>query len=154
MKKVLLSFVIIGCLKLARSKLQKEVASYLAEKEFDILWFRSEPFDGLSAPTSESSSPKNHERDSYPIITGVASSDEKSDSIRIDCINNLSHFLQKQAVWFKDDDETKNLNIDFSRLITVNISDLERMPAIDFKKLVSKRKQSITFKNLKTNQEN
>lgn len=140
--------------KLARSKLQKEVTRYLAEKEFDVLWFRSGPFDGLSAPISETSPSKNHIKDTYPIITGVASSDEKNDTTRIECINNLSHFLQKQAVWFKDDDDNNDQCIDLSKLITVNISDLERMPAIDFKKLVSKSKYSISVKNIKTNTEN
>ncbi len=137
--------------KLARSQLQKEVTSYLAEKDFDVLWFKSEVFDGFSTPSSESSSSKRKLKNNYPIITGVSSNDEKNDLIRIECITYLSQFLQKQAIWFKDDDKEEDIQSDSSKLITVNISDLEQMATIEFDKLISNRNNLISKKNSLTN---
>jgi predicted transcriptional regulator len=120
------------------SKLQKEVAIYLADKDFDILWFKSEPFDGLSAPPPDQSSLKGQSNVPHPIITGVTSSNEINDSNRITLINNLSKFLQKKAIWFMEDDmENFAISKEPINLTVVKISDLERIPIQDFKKLLN-----------------
>ncbi|MFX0185982.1 MAG: hypothetical protein ACFE95_23090 [Candidatus Hodarchaeota archaeon] len=122
------------------SKLQKEVATYLADKDFDIFWFKSEPFDGLSAPPSDKSSLKSQNNVPHPVITGVTSSNEINDSNRITSINNLSNFLQKKAIWFMEDDmENFTISKEPINLTVVKISDLERMPTQDFKKLLNAR---------------
>lgn len=128
--------------KKPRSQLQKEVASYLADKEFSVLWFKSEPFDGLSEPNIDQSPKSNQVNTQYPMITGVTSLNERSDSERILLINSLSKFLQKKAIWFMDDDDNiGNLEVskESSLLTLIKISDLEGMALIDFKKILNKK---------------
>lgn len=135
-----------------RSQLQKEITNYLAEKEFNVLWFKSEPFDGLSKPTKESSPSKNRIDTPYPMITGVTSSN-KDDSDKLLLINSLSKFLQKKAIWFLDDDYIFE-NIDSSKepshLTVINISDLEGMGHIDFKNILDQKKNPEIKRNQKT----
>jgi hypothetical protein len=74
----------------------------------------------------------------HPIITGVTSSNEINDSNRITLINNLSKFLQKKAIWFMEDDmENFTISKEIINLTVVKISDLERIPIQDFKKLLN-----------------
>jgi predicted transcriptional regulator len=125
------------------SKLQKEIAIYLEDKEFEILWFKSEPFDGLSAPSPNLTPLKTQRNVPHPIITGVTSSNEMNDSQRMASINNLSKLLQKKAIWFMEDDmENITLSIEPLNLTMVNISDLERMPIQDFEKLLNEQPTS------------
>ncbi|UCG00584.1 MAG: helix-turn-helix domain-containing protein [Candidatus Heimdallarchaeota archaeon] len=130
--------------KQPRSNLQKEITNYLADKEFDVLWFKSEPFDGLSKPITDDSSSKSQIDTIYPVITGVTSSNDENDSDRLLLIKSLSQFLQKKALWFLDDDDNlDNLDsfYDTSQLTVINISDLEGMGHIDFKNILKKRKK-------------
>ncbi|MHA2202084.1 MAG: helix-turn-helix domain-containing protein [Candidatus Hodarchaeales archaeon] len=140
--------------KQPRSKLQKEITNYLADKEFDVLWFRSEPFDGLSKPNTNPSPSKNRIDTTYPMITGVTSSKDEDDSDRFLIIKSLSRFLQKKAIWFLDDDnnfEELDSSKDNSQLTVINISDLEGMGHIDFKKILNKKKKPDVQGNSKTN---
>jgi predicted transcriptional regulator len=130
------------------SKLQEEVTQYLEDIEVNVLWFKSEPFDGLSAPSSDfSSSNKNHDT-IHPIITGVTSCDDKTDSVRISSIESLSKFLQKKAVWFIDENLVDYNSIkSLGHLTIVNISDLEHMADKEFKDLLKKRESSKSSLN-------
>jgi predicted transcriptional regulator len=135
-----------------RSPLQKEITSYLAEKEFNILWFKSEPFDGLSEPNIDNSSSKNQVDVFYPMITGVTSSNDRKDSDKLMLIDRLAKFLDKKAVWFMDDDDNiENLESpkDSSHFSVIKISDLEGMALIDFKKILEKKKFPKTLTNKK-----
>jgi putative transcriptional regulator len=140
--------------KQPRSQLQKEITNYLADKEFDVLWFKSEPFDGLSEPVIYQSSSKNRLDTTYPVITGVTSSNDEEDSDRLLLIKSLSKFLQKKAIWFLDDDYN-NIDLDTSKetsqLTVINISDLEGMGQIDFKNILNKKKSPEISRNQKTN---
>jgi len=123
------------------SQLQKEISTYLEDKDFDVLWFKkSEPFDGLSAPTIDFTTTKRPMDADYPIITGVESED-RNDTIRITLLNKLSHFLRKKAIWFIEDDSPESISPSEkpSHFIVVKVSDLEQMADKDFKKLVKKR---------------
>jgi len=126
--------------KTPNSNLKKEIASYLEEKEFNILWFKSSPFDGLSEPLFEAKMDEKSNCTPYPIITGVTESTETKDDERIIKTTSLSQFLQKQAIWFVEDDLDKDDSGYESFAITfVKISDLERMPSSEFKKLLSRK---------------
>ena len=126
--------------KLPRSKLQKEVSDYLAEKEFSVLWFKSEPFDGLSEPNIE----KNlniRKKPSFPILTGVATPDEAVNSIRIQTIESLSKFLKKKAFWFTEDENISNSTaIEDLSFKILHISDLESMAPEEFFNLIKGKK--------------
>ncbi|UCG89790.1 MAG: helix-turn-helix domain-containing protein [Candidatus Heimdallarchaeota archaeon] len=127
--------------KQPKSQLQKEVASYLADKEFSVLWFKSEPFDGLSEPNTDQSSSSNQVDTLYPMITGVTSLNERNDSTRLLLINSLSRFLKKKAIWFMDDDiEHMKFSKELPLLTMINISDLEGMALIDFKNILNKER--------------
>lgn len=135
-----------------RSPLQKEITSYLAEKEFNITWFKSEPFDGLSEPNLDNSSSNNQVDVSYPMITGVTSSNDRKDSDKLLLMVSLANFLDKKAVWFIDDDDNiKNFDSknDFSHFSVIKISDLEGMALIDFKKILNKKKYPKILRNKK-----
>ena len=136
-----------------RSQLQKEITNYLADKEFDVLWFKSEPFDGLSKPVTTRSSSKDQDT-SYPVITGVTSSKEVNDSDRLMLINSLSKFLRKKAIWFLEDDnkfDGLDSSQDVTQLTMINISDLEGMGHIDFKNILNKKTKPKVQENQKTN---
>ncbi len=138
--------------KQPRSQLQKEVASYLADKEFNVLWFKSEPFDGLSEPNTDQSTANIQLDTLYPMITGVTSLNERSDSNRLLLINSLSGFLQKKAIWFLDDeDNIENLepSKESSLLTLVKISDLEGMALIDFKNMLNKKRYPEVLRETK-----
>jgi len=137
-----------------RSQLQKEITNYLADKEFDVLWFKSEPFDGLSKPVTTHSSSKDQIDTIYPVITGVTSSNDEDDTDRLMLINSLSKFLQKKAIWFLDDDysfDVLDSSQDATQLTMINISDLEGMGHIDFKNILNKKTKPIIQGNQKTN---
>ncbi|MFX1516024.1 MAG: helix-turn-helix domain-containing protein [Promethearchaeota archaeon] len=137
-----------------RSQLQKEITNYLADKEFDVLWFKSEPFDGLSKPVTTQSPSKDHIDTSYPVITGVTSSNDEDDSDRLFLINSLSKFLRKKAIWFLDDDYNPDILDsvqDTMQLTMINISDLEGMGHIDFKNILNEKKKKKIQGNQKTN---
>ncbi|WP_455143642.1 helix-turn-helix domain-containing protein [Candidatus Hodarchaeum mangrovi] len=126
--------------KLPRSKLQKEVADYLAEKEFSVLWFKSEPFDGLSEPNIEGNL-NIRKKNSFPILTGVATPDESINSNRIQTIESLSRFLKKKAFWFTEDENISNSTcIEDLSFKILHISDLESMPPEEFFKLIKSEK--------------
>ncbi len=135
-----------------RSNLQKEITNYLEDKGFNVLWFKSEPFDGLSEPQKDNPPSDNREDVTYPMITGVTSSNEESDSNRIFLINSLSKFLKKRAIWFIEDEENIE-NLDSSKesspLTVIKISDLEGMALLDFKNILEKRKYSDFLRNQK-----
>ncbi len=136
--------------KQPRSKLQKEIGIYLAEKDFNVLWFKSKPFDGLSEPIMEELSSDIISKGPYPIITGVTSKNEKNDSYRFVLINSLSEFLRKKAVWFIEDDINDVESHEESSYISiVNISDLEGMALIDFIALLNKKKPKHLLRNKK-----
>jgi putative transcriptional regulator len=140
--------------KQPRSQIQKEITNYLADKEFDVLWFKSEPFDGLSNPIAPKSSSKGQINTIYPVITGVTSSNDKDDSDRLFLINSLSKFLRKKAIWFLDDDcDLKRLDSsqEVPQITLINISDLEGMGHIDFKNILNKKKKLKIQGNQKTN---
>ncbi|MFX1505581.1 MAG: helix-turn-helix domain-containing protein [Promethearchaeota archaeon] len=140
--------------KKPRSQLQKEITNYLADKEFDVLWFKSEPFDGLSKPITSDPSSKDPVDTIYPVITGVTSSNDEDDSDRLLLINSLSKFLQKKAIWFLDDDydlKTIGSSQHVQQLTMINISDLEGMGHIDFKNMLNEKKKPKIQGNLKTN---
>ncbi len=129
--------------KQPRSQLQKEITSYLVDKDFDVLWFKSEPFDGLSEPNTDQDSSNKREDVTYPMITGVTSSNDEKDSDRLLLINSLSKFLHKKAIWFmEDDDDIENIKSHkkTSLLTLVKISDLEGMALIDFENILNKKK--------------
>jgi predicted transcriptional regulator len=126
--------------KQPRSKLQKEVGIYLAEKNFDVLWFKSKPFDGLSEPVTDKSGSNRNLKVPYPILTGVTSQNEKKDLSRFFLVNSLSKFLRKKAVWFKEDDiDDIESPEDSLHMVVINISDLEGMALIDFIELLNKK---------------
>lgn len=122
-----------------RSKLQKEVTIYLADKDFNVLWFRSEPFDGLSSPNPDMDISRKKDFN-HPVITGVTSSKDSNDFDRLILIDRISNFLKKKAIWFIEDETDlveKYPNPQKSNNLTVvNISDFERMPAKDFIKIL------------------
>lgn len=123
------------------SQLQREISIYLEDKDFNVLWFKkSEPFDGLSAPSIDFTTTKRPMDADYPIITGVES-ENRNDTIRITLIDKLSHFLRKRAIWFIEDDSPESINPSEkpSHFIVVKVSDLEQMADKDFKNLVKKR---------------
>ncbi|MFX0013645.1 MAG: helix-turn-helix domain-containing protein [Promethearchaeota archaeon] len=136
-----------------RSQLQKEITNYLTDKGFNVLWFRSEPFDGLSEPNKDKIVLKGRKDSTYPMITGVTSSNEKEDTDRLLLIESLSKFLQKKAVWFLDDDNVDSIDssIENSHLTIIKISDLEGMGFIDFEKIINKNKHPKISKSQKTN---
>ncbi len=134
-----------------RSNLQKEVGIYLAEKDFNALWFKSEPFDGLSEPNSELKDSNKRKKVIYPIITGVTSQNEKDDNTRFLLINSLSEFLRKKAIWFIEDDMNDIESPEESPFVSiVNISDLEGMALIDFLTILNNQKKSIFLKKNKS----
>ena len=140
--------------KQPRSQLQKEITNYLAEKEFDVLWFKSEPFDGLSKPNTSPSPSKDQTDTIYPVITGVTSSKDDDDIDRLLLISSLSRFLQKRAIWFLDDDyDLKNIDSthEVPQLTMINISDLEGMGHNDFKNILNEKKKPKIQGNQKTN---
>ncbi|MFW9906475.1 MAG: helix-turn-helix domain-containing protein [Candidatus Thorarchaeota archaeon] len=140
--------------KQPRSQLQKEITNYLTDKEFDVLWFKSEPFDGLSKPITSSFPSKDKIDTIYPVITGVTSSNDENDSDRLLLIKSLSNFLQKKAIWFLDDDyDLKNIDSsqNVPQLTMINISDLEGMGHIDFKNILNRKKAPKIQGNQKTN---
>ena len=133
-----------------RSNLQKEITNYLEDKEFKVLWFRSEPFDGLSEPKKDKSPSGKREGVTYPLITGVSSSNEESDSNRISLIDSLSTFLKKKAIWFvEDEDNIEKLNPtnESSPVTIIKISDLEGMALVDFKNILKKKKSEDSLKS-------
>jgi len=126
--------------KLPRSKLQKEVSDYLADKEFSVLWFKSEPFDGLSEPNMEENL-NIREKNSFPILTGVATPDKSINSVRIQTIESLSKFLKKKAFWFTEDENiSDNTSIEDLSFKILHISDLESMAPEEFFKLIKSGK--------------
>ncbi|MHA1213895.1 MAG: helix-turn-helix domain-containing protein [Candidatus Hodarchaeales archaeon] len=127
---------ILDSFKQPKSKLQKEISIYLSEKEFNVLWFKSEPFDGLTEPTDKSYS-EEVTRVPYPILAGVSTQDRTLDSDRIQSIMSLSKFLQKKAFWFTEDEiPIEKGKSQKSHFKIVNISDLESMGSNEFKKLI------------------
>ncbi|MFX0086365.1 MAG: helix-turn-helix domain-containing protein [Candidatus Hodarchaeota archaeon] len=126
--------------KQPRTKLQKEVGVYLAEKDFEVLWFKSKLFDGLSEPIIDKPSSIKIAKVPSPIITGVTSQNEKNDFSRLLLVNSLSKFLRKKAVWFIDDDlDDMESPEDSLHMVVINISDLEGMALIDFIELLNKK---------------
>jgi putative transcriptional regulator len=127
-----------------RSQLQKEVTSYLQEKDLQIVWFRSEPFDGLSIDEQITDINDNDLRNVESIITGVSSTDDLKDHDRIILLNKLSQFLGKRAIWFDDGEETSETHAyKNSGLFTVlSISELERMGNDEFTKFIKQKKGS------------
>jgi predicted transcriptional regulator len=125
-----------------RSKLQKEVSIYLGDKDFNVLWFKSEPFDGLSSPNPDMDLSRKKDFN-HPVITGVTSSKDNNDFDRLVLIDRISNFLKKKAIWFIEDDNDiveKYPNPHKSNnLIVVNISDFERMPVKDFIKILNEK---------------
>jgi predicted transcriptional regulator len=117
-----------------RSQLQKEISGYLEEKDVEVLWFRSEPFDGLSVDDTQSTKEKQNLKPANSIITGVSSTDGEKNINRQQLLNKLSQFLGKRAIWFDE----KELDIDTqtfkgTKLFTVlSISELERMGHEEF----------------------
>jgi putative transcriptional regulator len=128
-----------------KSQLQKEVAGYLYEKDIEVLWFKSEPFDGISLSETQDGNDKRLINSENTIITGVSSVDNEEENNRIQLLNKLSHFLGKQAIWFVDTTPDKNTqNSKTTKFLTIlSISELERMGNEEFLKLlqVSKRKK-------------
>ncbi len=128
--------------KTPNSNLQKEISSYLEEKDFNILWFKSSPFDGLSEPFNENEAEIDKQVDGkpYPIIAGVSESIETKDDARIIRTTSLSQFLQKHAIWFIEDDlDKEDSELESFAITFIKISDLERMPPSEFKKLFSRK---------------
>ncbi|MHA1974977.1 MAG: helix-turn-helix domain-containing protein [Candidatus Hodarchaeales archaeon] len=124
---------ILDSFKRPKSRLQKEISNYLSEKEFNVLWFKSEPFDGLTEPT-DNSMQKDKPEVPYPILAGVSTQDRILDLDRIQSIISLSKFLRKKAFWFTEDESS--INQGKSHILIVNISDLESMGSNEFKKLI------------------
>ncbi|MFW9780218.1 MAG: helix-turn-helix domain-containing protein [Candidatus Heimdallarchaeota archaeon] len=122
------------------SQLQKEIDTYLKDKNFHVYWFKkSEPFDGFSAPTIDLTATKESLDADYPIITGVES-DDRNDTVRITLLNKLSHFLRKKTIWFIEDDSPESISQSRKsrHFIVVKVSDLEQMADEDFTNLVKK----------------
>jgi putative transcriptional regulator len=121
-----------------KSQLQKEVAGYLYEKDIEVLWFKSEPFDGISLSETPEDTDKRIINDENAIITGVSSLDNESENNRLHLLNKLSHFLGKRAIWFVDtisDKKTQNSNS--AKFFTIlSISELERMGNEEFLRLL------------------
>ncbi|MHA2306961.1 MAG: hypothetical protein ACXACU_16400 [Candidatus Hodarchaeales archaeon] len=133
-----------------RSNLQKEVGIYLAEKDFNVLWFKSEPFDGLSEPNSEIKESNKRKQIIFPIITGVTSQNEKNDNTRFLLISSISEFLRKKAIWFIEDDMDDIDSPEESPYVSVvNVADLEGMALIDFLTILKRQKPSIFLKKNK-----
>lgn len=126
-----------------KSQLQKEVAGYLYEKDIEVLWFKSEPFDGISLSDTQDHEDKRVINPETTIITGVSSVDNERESNRIKLLNKLSHFLGKKAIWFVDSAPSKSTqNSSTAKFFTIlSISELERMGNEEFLSLlqVSKR---------------
>ena len=121
-----------------KSQLQKEVAGYLYEKDIEVLWFKSEPFDGISLSETPEDTDKrviNHEN---TIITGVSSLDNERENNRLQLLNKLSHFLGKRAIWFVETISDKNTqNSNSAKFFTIlSISELERMGNEEFLSLL------------------
>lgn len=121
-----------------KSQLQKEVAGYLYEKDIEVLWFKSEPFDGISLSETPEDTDKrviNHEN---TIITGVSSLDNERENNRLQLLNKLSHFLGKRAIWFVETTSDKNnQNSNPANFFTIlSISELERMGNEEFLSLL------------------
>ena len=121
-----------------KSQLQKEVAGYLYEKDIEVLWFKSEPFDGISLSETPEDTDKrviNHEN---TIITGVSSLDNERETNRLQLLNKLSHFLGKRAIWLVDTNSDKNSqNSNSAKFFTIlSISELERMGNDEFLSLL------------------
>ncbi len=126
--------------KKPRTKLQKEVGIYLAEKDFNVLWFKSKLFDGLSEPIVDTPSSTRIPKVPSPIITGVTSQNKKNDFSRLLLVNSFSKFLRKKAVWFIEDDLDDMESPENSlQMVVINISDLEGMALIDFIELLNKK---------------
>jgi len=127
-----------------KSQLQKEVAGYLYEKDIEVLWFKSEPFDGISLSESQDGADKRVINPENTIITGVSSIENEREKNRIQLLNKLSHFLGKQAIWFVDAAPDKNTqNSKKAKFLTVlSISELERMGNEEFLRLLHISKEN------------
>jgi hypothetical protein len=126
------------------------VGIYLAEKDFNVLWFKSEPFDGLSEPNSEIKESNKRKQIIFPIITGVTSQNEKNDNTRFLLISSISEFLRKKAIWFIEDDMDDIDSPEESPYVSVvNVADLEGMALIDFLTILKRQKPSIFLKKNK-----
>ncbi|MHA1206963.1 MAG: helix-turn-helix domain-containing protein [Candidatus Hodarchaeales archaeon] len=132
-----------------KSQLQKEVAGYLYEKDIEVLWFKSEPFDGLSLSETHDDNDKRIINPENTIITGVSSRDNEKEKNRIQLLNQLSHFLGKRAIWFVDAIPDKNTqNSKTSKFLTIlSISELERMGNKEFLKLIHISEVNKSTKN-------
>lgn len=121
-----------------KSQLQKEVAGYLYEKDIEVLWFKSEPFDGISLSETQDGTDKRVINPDNTIITGVSSIDNERENNRIQLLNQLSHFLGKQAIWFVDAASDKNTqNSKTAKFLTIlSVSELERMGNEEFLRLL------------------
>ncbi len=117
-----------------RSQLQKEIDSYLEEKDFHIIWFRAEPIDGMSIDNQNSIKEYENLKSLKSIFTGVTSSDVEKDQVRMKLLKKLSDFLNKSAIWF-DEEEYMNKSQKRSKssfFTTLSVSELERMRSEEF----------------------
>ena len=132
-----------------KSQLQKEVAGYLYEKDIEVLWFKSEPFDGISLSETQDDTDKSGINPENTIITGVSSIDNEREDNRIQLLNKLSLFLGKRAIWFVDAVPAKNTqNSKTSKFLTIlSISELERMGNKEFLRLLHISKVNKHTKN-------
>ena len=125
-----------------RSQLQKEVNNYLQEKDLHIVWFKAEPFDGLSIDEQITDINEKELQNIDSIITGVSSTDELKDHDRIILLNKLSQFLGRRAIWFDDGEKISETRIHkkFGLFTVLSISELERMGNEEFYELIKKKK--------------
>lgn len=121
-----------------KSQLQKEVAGYLYEKDIEVLWFKSEPFDGISLSETQDDTDNRVINPENTIITGVSSIDNERENNRIHILNKLSHFLGKRAIWFVDTaSDKKTQNSESAKFFTIlSIAELERMGNEEFLSLL------------------
>ena len=127
-----------------RSPLQKEITNYLEDMDFQIAWFREEPFDGMSIDDHHSIKDNERVKSFKSIFTGVVSTDIEKDRIRKLLLKKLSNFLEKNTIWFYEEENVRKSRKrrKSSFFTTLSISDLERMGSEEFLELLGQTVRS------------
>jgi predicted transcriptional regulator len=117
-----------------RSPLQKEITRYLEDKDFHIIWFRAEPFDGMSIDEQKSINDSESLQSLKSIFTGVTTTNIEKDKARMLLLKKLSLFLEKRTIWFEEEENVNKSQKQKqpSFFTTLGISELERMGSEEF----------------------
>lgn len=108
------------------SNVQKEISECFQEKQINIYWFKSEPFDGLVSNVFDRIE-KDYKKQTT-IITGVASKEPEINNKRIKMLLNFSSFLHERGIWIFDDENQQTESIAKTNgLKSLSISDIEKM---------------------------